>query len=68
MNETIGRNLKELRSKHDKTQIQVANYLESTLNMYQKLEKGDSQITLTKLIKLCKYYRVSPNYILKGAY
>ena len=64
----IGNKLKELRVKNSYTQSHVAKYLNISWAMYQKIEYGESALSLDKLLLLCKLYRVSPNYILKGCY
>jgi len=59
--ERIIRNLREDR---DLTQKQVADYLGTSQTMYARYERGANELPIRHLIKLCKLYGVSADYIL----
>lgn len=56
--------LRDLREDCDKTQQQIAEVLGTSQTMYARYERGANELPLHHLITLCKYYRVSADYIL----
>ena len=56
--------LKELRESVNKTQNEIAEYLNIQQNTYSQYETGRRQIPLEFLIELAKFYNVSVDYIL----
>ena len=56
--------LEDLRVDNDKTQIEIAEYLNLNRNVYWGYEKGEREIPVWALIKLADYYRVSTDYLL----
>ncbi len=56
--------MKELREDNDKTQQQIADYLGTSQTMYARYERGANELPIRHLIKLCKYYNVSSDYLL----
>ena len=56
--------LEDLRVDNDKTQIEIAEYLNLNRNVYWRDEKGEREIPVWALIKLADYYRVSTDYLL----
>ncbi len=56
--------LEDLRVDNDKTQIEIAEYLNLSRNVYWRYEKGEREIPVWALIKLADYYRVSTDYLL----
>ncbi len=56
--------IRDLREDHDKTQQDVAKYLGTSQTMYARYERGANELPIHHLIKLCKYYNVSADYIL----
>ena len=56
--------IRDLREDNDKTQQQVADFLGTSQTMYARYERGANELPIHHLIKLCKYYRVSADYIL----
>ena len=56
--------LEDLRVDNDKTQIEIAEYLNLNRNVYWRYEKGESEIPVWAVIKLADYYRVSTDYLL----
>ena len=56
--------IRDLREDNDKTQQQVADFLGTSQTMYARYEHGANELPLHHLVKLCKYYDVSADYIL----
>ena len=56
--------IRDLREDHDKTQQQIADYLGTSQTMYARYERGANELPIRHLIKLCKLYGVSADYIL----
>ena len=59
------RRIRELREDNDLTQTQLANALNCSQQVYSNYELGQRDIPTEILIKLCKFYRVSADYILE---
>lgn len=66
MDDNIGFRLKKLRMEHNYAQIQTANFLNINQEEITKLEINEVKLTYRSLDKLCKLYKCSPEYILKG--
>ncbi|WP_082020693.1 helix-turn-helix domain-containing protein [Candidatus Soleaferrea massiliensis] len=60
----IYKHIKELRVIHDKSQREIAAYLNMTQSTYSKYETGKIEWTITLLIKLAAYYGTSVDYLL----
>ena len=60
------RRLRLLRDRAGMTQCQVADVLEISQAAYSRLEKGEVEISLTKLIALGDLYQVSLQNLLEG--
>ena len=56
--------LEDLRVDHDKSQIEIAAYLNMNRNVYWRYEKGVREIPVCAVIKLADYYHVSTDYLL----
>lgn len=56
--------LKDLREDNDWTQRQVADYLNLKREQYRRYETGINEIKASFLIKVCKLYNVSADYLL----
>ena len=56
--------LEDLRVDHDKTQIEIAEYLNMSRNVYWRYEKGEREIPVWAVVKLAQYYGVSTDYLL----
>ena len=56
--------LEDLRIDADKTQQQIADYLNCKREVYRRYEKGINEIPVWALIALAKYYNVTTDYIL----
>ena len=56
--------IRDLREDHDKTQSEIAQLLGTSQTMYARYERGANEIPVRHIIKLCKYYKVSADYVL----
>lgn len=56
-------NIRTLRKKYDKLQIELAMYLNVRQTTYSKYELGKIQIPLDILLKLADFYDVSLDYL-----
>ena len=56
--------IRDLREDKDKTQTDIAKVLDVHLTQYRRWELGETEIPVHKLIELCKFYKVSADYIL----
>lgn len=59
------RRIEDLRTDHDKTQKNVAEYLHLNLEVYRRYEKGIREIPVWALIRLAKLYGVTTDYLLE---
>ena len=64
MNEKYIKRIRDLREDHDKTQQEIANVLGTSQTMYARYERGANELPIRHLIALCRYYKVSSDYIL----
>lgn len=56
--------LRDLREENDKTQQQIADILGTSQTMYARYERGANELPIHHLLTLCRYYKVSADYIL----
>ena len=56
--------IKELREDRDITQKEIAKELNCSQQAYSNYELGQRDIPTDVLIKLCKFYNISADYIL----
>ena len=56
--------IRDLREDNDLTQTDIANVLGTSQTMYARYERGVNELPIHHLITLCKYYKVSADYIL----
>ena len=56
--------IRDLREDHYKTQQEIADVLGTSQTMYARYERGANELPIRHLITLCKYYKVSADYIL----
>ena len=56
--------LRDLREDFDKTQQDIANYLNMHRSVYRRYETGEREIPVWALYKLADYYQTSTDYIL----
>ena len=61
---TYIKRLRDLREDHDKTQQDIADVLGTSQTMVARYERGANELPLRHLIVLCRYYKVSADYIL----
>ena len=62
--ETYLKRMRDLREDHDLNQEQIAEILKITRQQYQLYESGKRKLPIDKLIEICKFYKVSADYIL----
>ena len=56
--------IKEIRLSHKLTQRQLAEVLETSQQAYLKYEKGVNEIPVHRIIKICKHFNLSADYVL----
>lgn len=56
--------MRDLREDSDKSQQQIADYLQTSQTMYSRYERGANEMPIRHLIALCKYYHVTADYLL----
>jgi transcriptional regulator with XRE-family HTH domain len=56
--------LEDMRIDFDKTQIQIAEYLNLNREVYRRYEKGMREIPVWAVIKLADLYKTSADYLL----
>ena len=56
--------IRELREDRDLSQSDVAKVLGTTQQVYSRYEKGENEMPIRHLITLCKFYKVSADYVL----
>lgn len=56
--------LRDLREDNDLTQTNIAKLLNIKQNTYSQYESGVRQIPIDTLVKLCKFYNTSVDYII----
>ena len=64
MNYSYQKRIRDLREDSDKTQQEIADILGTSQTMYARYERGANEIPVHHIITLCRYYRVSADYIL----
>ncbi len=61
---TCVKRIRDLREDADLTQTEIAEYLGTSQTMYARYERGANEIPVRHIIRLCKFYKVSADYIL----
>ena len=61
----VYRRVKDLREDNDKTQREIAQYLNMQLTVYQRYERGERELPLWAAIRLADYYNVSLDYLVE---
>lgn len=56
--------IRDLREDNDKTQLEIAQMLETSQTMYARYERGANELPIRHLLALANYYNVSTDYIL----
>lgn len=59
----IYRRIRDLREDSDKTQKEIAEYLNMQTTVYQRYERGERELPLWAAIKLADYYKVTLDYL-----
>ena len=60
----VFRRIRDLREDSDKTQIEIADYLNMQRSVYRRYETGEREIPVWAVIKLAQLYHVTPDYLL----
>ena len=61
----IYRRVRDLREDNDKTQKDIAEYLNMQTTVYQRYERGERELPLWSAIKLADYYKVTLDYLVE---
>ncbi|MBQ4132024.1 MAG: helix-turn-helix transcriptional regulator [Clostridia bacterium] len=56
--------IRALREDNDMTQQAMADILETSQTMYARYERGANEMPIRHLITICKFFKVSADYIL----
>ena len=60
----VFRRIRDLREDSDKTQIEIADYLNMQRSVYRRYETGEREIPVWAVIKLAQIYHVTTDYLL----
>lgn len=63
----IGEKIKEVRQEKNMTQEQLANELQLSVAFLSRVERGNANINLKRLLQISEILDVSPGYILTGS-
>lgn len=66
ININIGLRLKKYRYDNGLTQEQMAEQMEMSLNYYGQIERGESGISIEKVLLLYENMNIEPTYLLTG--
>ena len=56
--------IKNVREDHDLTQAQVGKSLDKSQQGYNHIEMGRAELKIDDLIRLCKFYDLSADYLI----
>ena len=56
--------LRDLRNDAEKTQVEIAEYLNMNRSVYRRYENGTREIPVWAVIKLAEFYKTTTDYIL----
>lgn len=56
--------LKNIREDHDLTQTEIGRLLNKSQQGYNHIETGRAELKIDDLIKLCRYYNLSADYMI----
>ena len=56
--------IKNVREVHDLTQAQVGKLLDKSQQGYNHIEMGRAELKIDDLIRLCKFYDLSADYLI----
>ena len=60
----VFRRIRDLREDSDKSQIEIADYLNMQRSVYRRYETGEREIPVWAVIKLAQLYHVTTDYLL----
>lgn len=60
----VFRRIRDLREDSDKTQIEIADYLNMQRSVYRRYETGEPRDPVWAVIKLAQLYHVTTDYLL----
>lgn len=60
---SVYRRVRDLREDSDRTQTDIARFLNMHLTVYQRYERGERELPLWAAIKLADFYGVSLDYL-----
>lgn len=55
--------IRDLREDCDKTQKEIADFLNMQLTVYQRYERGERELPLWAAIKLADYYKITIDFL-----
>lgn len=61
----VYRRIRELREDSDKTQREIADFLNMQPTVYQRYERGERELPLWAAIKLADFYHVTLDYLVE---
>lgn len=61
----VYKRVRDLREDNDKTQKQIAEFLNMQTTVYRRYECGERELPLWAAIKLAKYYNVTLDYLVE---
>lgn len=56
--------LKDIREDRDLTQVEIGKVLSKSQQGYNHIENGRSELRIDDLVKLCRFYNLSADYII----
>lgn len=56
--------IRDLSEDNDMTQQEIADVLHTSQTMYARYERGANELPIRHLITLCRFYKVSADYVL----
>ena len=62
----VYKRIRDLREDNDKTQRQIAEFLNMQLTVYQRYERGERELPLWAAIKLSQFYNVTLDYLVEN--
>ena len=63
---SVYKRVRDLREDNDKTQKEIAEFLNMQLTVYQRYERGERELPLWAALKLAKYYKVTLDYLVEN--
>lgn len=56
--------IRGIREDHDLTQAEVGKLLNKSQQGYNHIESGRAELKIEDLVKLCRYYNISADYLI----